>query len=249
MNDPGWRSLVVTRVALGTLLLFRTTPLANVHYSPLTRVSWPLLGWPQHGWHAAWLGLALQGVIVAAACILRTLLAVLFTAGIAPRITGVGTAALAFVVLSQDAFTFCFTFYVLFLGVLLVALADRRVPRASLRLIHFFVASIYAWSAIAKLRGSWIDGRTLGALHDGGFLRGPVADFLLGTSHRRIGAAWSVLLFELALGPLLLVRRTRLFGLIAAISLHFVFELTAKPDVFGLVMVALLCSFLPRPRV
>jgi hypothetical protein len=256
MNDPGLRSLAIARVTLGAIFIVRTTPLANLYPSPLAHVDAPLLGWPVHDWHAVWLGLALPSAAVAALCVLRTAAAVLFLFGIATRPAGVIASTSALVVMAQDTFSFSFTRYILFLGTGLVALCDGGAaialrpsrpehPRAGLGVVQAFVASIYAWSAVAKLRPAWLSGRTLAALHEGHFLRGPLADFALSSAPLRAGSAVGIVILELALGALLLARRTRLVGVAAALAMHAIYEVVAQPDVMGLVMAALLCSFLP----
>jgi hypothetical protein len=68
---------------------------------------------------------------------------------------------------------------------------------------------------------------------------------LLGHAWLRVAAAWAVFLTEAALPVLLLVPRTRLFGIAAAVLLHVGFEIVARPDVMGLVVGALLLSFVP----
>jgi hypothetical protein len=253
-SDLRW--LGVTRIALGAVFLFRTTPLANLYPSPLCWVAGPLFGWPVPGWHAAWLGLALPAAVVACLCIARTLAALLFMLGVATTASGLVASISAFVVLAQDAFAFSFTRYILFLATGLLAIADggsclalrpspARDPQGSVWLMRSFVASVYAWSAIAKLRPDWLDGRTLGALHDGHFLRGALADWLASTPAMRSGASVAVVGVELALAPLLLIPRTRRTGIALAVLMHGAYELTAQPDVMALVMGSLLLVFLP----
>jgi hypothetical protein len=117
--------------------------------------------------------------------------------------------------------------------------------RASLWLVRSFVASIYAWSAIAKMRGPWLDGTTLAALHAGHFLRGHLVDLVTATVPARVATSISVVVLELGLGPLLLNRKTRVLGLAAAVAMHALYEVSAKPDVMALVVMSLLCAFLP----
>lgn len=254
--DCELRPLGFSRVTLGLLFLVRTTPLINFLPVPLGHMATPLLGWPEHGFRAAWGGLELPDAVVIALCVVRTLAAVPFTLGVQTRIAGITAAATAFVVLSQDAFGFSFTLYTLFGATWLLAIdgagstlalrPSRPRPAASrLVLLHAFIASVYTWSAVAKLRAPWLTGSTLNALYEGRFLAGPLADLLFATPGRRLGAAWGVVAIELALGPLLLIRRTRIAGLLLAVTLHALYEWTAHPDVFGWVMVALLISFVP----
>jgi hypothetical protein len=246
----------VARVALGAVFLFRTTPLANLYPSPLCWVDGPLFGWPVPGWRAAWLGLALPATIVAFLCVVRTVAAGLFTLGVATRVSGLTACLCGLAVMAQDTFSFSFTRYILFLGTGVLAIADAGASlavrpsrigdaRASLRLVRAFVASIYAWSAVAKMRAPWLDGTTLGALHAGHFLHGRLVDFVAATAPTRAAASIAVVVLELALGPLLLAHRTRALGLAAALTMHALYEVSAQPDVMGLVMMSLLCSYLP----
>ncbi len=255
MSGRAIRSLGVARIALGTVFLFRTNPLANPYPSPLCWVEGPLFGWPVPGWHAALLGVALPAAVMAFLCVVRTLAAALFTLGIATRASGLTASLCGLAVMAQDTFSFSFTRYILFLGTGVLAIADagasfavRPTPigdaRASVLLVRAFVASIYAWSGIAKMRAPWLDGTTLGVLHAGHFLRGRLVDLATATGSTRVAASISVVVLELALGPLLLVRRTRALGLAAALVMHAFYEVSAHPDLIGLVMMSLLCAYL-----
>ena len=87
----------------------------------------------------------------------------------------------------------------------------------------------------------------LRAYLDLGYGRGVLGSFFLG-AHARTSAVATVAL-ELALAPLLLVRRTRTAGVVFACAMHTIFELTVRPDVLGWVMVAMLLAFVEaRPR-
>ncbi len=241
MNREALRSLGLARIALGAVFMLRTTPLANWYPSPLCWVQGPLFGWPVPGWHTAWLGLALPPAVVACLCVVRTATAALFTLGIATRASGLAASLCGLAVLTQDTFAFSFTRYILFVGTGLLAIADggaalalRPEPagdaRASLLLVRSFVASIYAWSAIAKLNPAWLTGRTIGALHAGQFLRGPLIDLLTRSEATRVAASISVVVAEMALGPLLLARRTRAVGFATALIMHALYEASAQPD-------------------
>lgn len=252
--DDSLRALDRSRVALGVLLLVRTTPLANLLPEPMSHMATPLLGWPEHGFRAAWAGLALPDALVQGLCVVRTAAALLFAVGVQTRAAGVVAAMAALAVLSQNAFAFTFTLYTLFVGTGLVALsgaggsfalrpAARAAAHATPWLVHSFVFAVYAWSAVAKLKIAYLSGRTLRTLYEAGFLSGWLGDVLFATPDRCRLAAWAVVLVEAALGPLLLVRRTRWVGLILALTMHAAYEWTARPDVFSWVMAALLLSF------
>lgn len=248
------RPIDASRAALGILLLARTSPVSRVLPSPFNHVVTPLLGWPEHGFRAAWGGLALPDGVLIALCLIRTGAALLFTVGVWTQAAGVTAALAALVVLSQDAFVFKFTLYTLFVGTGLVALSDAgrslalrpRTPSSAPAppwLVQWFVASVYAWSGIAKLRPAWLSGRTLRTFYEAHYLTGAVADFFLGDPARCHVAAWGVVAVELSLGPLLLVPKTRRAGIALALAMHLAYELPAKPDVFGWIMAALLIAF------
>ena len=95
----------------------------------------------------------------------------------------------------------------------------------------------------------WLDGTTLGALHAGHFLRGHRVDLVTATAPARVAPSIAVVVLELALGPLLLMRRTRVLGLAAAVAMHGLYEVTAQPDVMALVMMSLLCAYWPLPAI
>jgi hypothetical protein len=254
------RPLALARIALGTVFLVRTTPLVNALPFPLAAVRGPLFGWPDGGWPFAWDGLALPDGVRVAACVVRTLAAVLFVLGVRARAAGLVAGACGVVALSQDPFGFVFTLHTLFLGTMVLALTDatsdlalapdRPLGAASgARLAHIFVASIYAWSALAKAQSEWLSGATLRALAEDGLLSTPATTLLV--AHPALAAigAWSVFVAEAALPVLLLAPRTRRGAVALACILHISFELGARPDVMGLVMASLLVTFLgPAPH-
>jgi len=255
------RPLALARIALGTVFLVRTTPLVNLLPFPLAAVRGPLFGWPEGGFPFAWDGVALPDGVRVAACIVRTLAALFFVLGVRARTAGLVAGACGFLALSQDPFGFVFTLHTLFLSTMVLALTDGAsdlalVPDRSLgaasgaRLVHLFVASIYAWSALAKAQGEWLSGDTLRALAEDGLLSGPAATLLLAHPGLRALGAWCIFLTEGALPALLLAARTRRLGVAVACMMHLGFELGARPDVMGLVMASLLVTFLssPAPR-
>jgi len=244
-----------SRIALGLVLIARTTPVSRLLPWPVSHVVPPLLGWPEHGFRAAWGGLALPDAVVIALCLVRTAAAVLFTLGVRTTAAGIVAAVAGLVVASQDVFGFKFTLHTLFVGTLLLSLSGagrsialvpsaRRGARPGPWLVRAFVASVYAWAGIAKVRGAWLSGEVLRALHGVGYLGGSLADVLFASAARCRADAWAVVLVELALGPLLLARRTRTVGLVLAVGMHAVYEVVARPDVYGWIMGALLVCFL-----
>ena len=239
----------LARIALGALFVVRTTALANLLPIPLAHVSGPLFGWPQAGFAMAWGGLVLPAGVQIALCVVRTIAAALFMTGVRARMSGLVAGACGFV----------FTLYVLFAATMVVALTDAtthlalvpdratREEESSARLLTIFLASIYAYSALAKLQTDWLSGRTLLALAEDGLLGGFVASLLVEHPALRPAAAIGVFLIELALPVLLVVRRTRRLAVFVALALHATFELATHPDVMGFVMATLLLSASSRP--
>ena len=242
------------RVALGCVLLLRTTPLLAPLRIPILKDAIPLLAWPDGYAHLTPFIPALPDDARAVLCILRTIAAVAFTLGIWARPAGLLAGALGYITVLQDPAHFYATFHVLFLGTIVLACTDAvgqcaispRAPRSSTSsawLVRAWVASIYTWAAVAKLRPDWLDGRTLELFMREGMLRPFVARHLLATEGHRSLVACAVVVVEFALAPLLLFPRTRRAGLVLALSMHAALEFGAAPDVFGWAMAALLLVF------
>ncbi len=245
------RSLGWARAAFGIVFLLRTTPLLGRRFSDAL----PLWGWPHPGWHVPVMAFALPASLVAALCILRTAAAFAFTLGVRSRVAGVIAGTAGFLVLAQDAFGYYHHLHMLFLGMILFGLTDAgawfalrsdapRAPASSVLFLRLWVASVYAWAAVGKLRLDWLDGSTLQRFHQERALSGAMADTLFATSARATAVAWTVLLAELAMGPLLLWRPTRRFALIGALAMHALFESAGRVDSIGWQMAALLLVFL-----
>ena len=209
------RPLAWARIAVGGIYLLRSTPVIGLFDAGLGADVHPLLGWPDPA--VAAFGLGLSTRVVAALCIVRTLGLVAFTLGAFSRAAGLAAVVAGYLVLYQAPFGFTATQHLLLQGTLLLSLADAstvlafrpappRSPRTSAWMLRAFVASVYAWAAIAKLRGDWLDGRTLALFHEEHKLKGPLADLLLGACTRCAVAGPAVALGELSLGPLLLIR-------------------------------------------
>src|SRR5258708_25770398 len=156
------RALGWSRAALGLVLVVRTTPLVNRLPVPLGHMATPLLGWPEHGFRAAWGGVTFPDSVVMTLCVVRTAASILFALGAYTRVAGMVAVGAAFVLLSQNAFGFSFTLYTLFVGTWMLAIGDAgshfalrpsapRSPESSLGLVHGIVASVKGSSARAKL--------------------------------------------------------------------------------------------------
>ncbi len=259
MKDP-LGGLGSARVALGCVFLLRTTPLLAAFHVSFLADARPLLGWPDGHAHFAPFIPALPAALLAVLCVVRTLAAVAFTVGIRARVAGFVAGGLGYLTVLQDPARFYTTHHVIFLGAILLASTDavsvcavspepRRSPNSSLLLIRAWVASIYIWAAIAKVRPDWLDGRTFVLLARGGLLRPFVAATILATAPVRAFVACGTVAMELALAVLLLVRRSRRVGLALAVMFHLGLEWATSPDLFGWAMIALLLAFLdPHER-
>jgi hypothetical protein len=260
VTHPGaeLRTLALARVVFGGLVLLRTTPLLGFLHVPYLDGATPLLGWPSDGWHIAAFGLALPATAVAALCIARTLCVVLFTVGVVTTKAGVTASVLGYVVLAQNVMGYVNTLHLLLLGMLVLAVsgAGSRFALQSepaidapsaLLLVRGLVVSVYAWSGLAKLNGSWLRGDALTQLHDAGIVRGALSEALVTSALGRVVVAGGVAATELALGPLLLWPRTRGAAVVIALLLHSLLEASIHPDFFGFAMAVLLLSFV-EPR-
>lgn len=250
------RALGVTRALIGVIFLLRTTPLLSPFHPRFLAEATPLLGWPDGGFHAPAFGIALPKAAVAALCVVRTAAAVALALGVRARVAGLVAGTAGYVVLAQDELGFLQTLHLLFASTLLLGFTDAgsafalrpdppRAAASSLFLVHAFTASIYFWACLAKLRPDWLDGRALQVFFEARALHGPVARAVTGAAGTRAAAAWGVAIVEMLLGPALLWPRTRRAALAVAFALHATIEITAKADVFGWIMGALLLSYLP----
>jgi Vitamin K-dependent gamma-carboxylase len=243
------------RVALGAVFLLRTTPLLAPLRIPFLSDTVPLLGWPDGHVHFTPFIPVVPGGVLAALCIVRTLAALAFMLGLRARAAGLLAGGLGYLTVLQDPARFYTTHHVIFLGTLLLAATDAvascalvpaapRSPRSSAWLMRGWVASIYLWAALAKVRPDWLDGRTLGLLAREGLLRPSVATTLLATASGRAWVALGTVATEVALGVILLVRATRRIAVVLAVAFHLGLEWAASPDLFGWAMIALLLVFL-----
>lgn len=249
-GPPDARLLAVSRIAIAVLVLARTTPLlAPLHLSSVGD-STTLLGWPEPGFSFAFL----PAWLVELLCVTRTLgaLALALGAGAAPG--GLAVAVSGYLVEAQSVFGPPATLQLLYQSAALLGLTDatttlalRPTPPRSIRtsrlLLRAFVASVYGWAGLFKLRPVWLDGSTLEALHHAGALSGPLARVLLASHASSVATAVTVALVELGLGPCLLWGRTRRYALVLAYGFHAGLQLIASPDFLGFAMMALLLAF------
>ncbi len=252
------RMLGVARACFGALVLLRTTPVLAPLHIPYLEGTLPLLGWPTATWHVAASGLALPASVVATLCILRTVATILFTLGVRAGPAGAAGGVLGWAVLAQDAMSYVNTLHLLFLGMVVLAASGAGSafalrpepvvdPRSGLALTRALVASVYAWSGLAKINASWLSGDALAQLQEYQVVHGVLAELLLSTAARRALVATSLAAIELTLGPLLLWHRSRRAALLLALTMHLGFEISVHPDFFGVAMATLLLSFV-EPR-
>jgi hypothetical protein len=238
------------RAAVGALILLRTTPILLAFHVWCVGDTAPLLGWPDGTWDLS----TLSPLAVQIGCVVRTLAAVLFMLGIGTRAAGLICGLAGYVVLSQNPFGFFFTIHLLYQAAILLALGDSssafalrptpaRSPVSSYWMLRWWIASIYLWAGIYKLRGDWLDGRGLDILRHPGAIEGWLADRLLSSPWSRALVAKGVAAFELLIGPLLLWWRTRRYAIVAAYVFHLSLEITAHPDLLGWGMMSLLLCF------
>lgn len=257
-NDDA-RPLALARIAIGTVFVVRTTALANLLNIPLAHVRGPLFGWPDAGIAFAWGGFVMPESVRVAVAVVRTIAALAFVAGVRARVAGVVAGALGLFALSQDPFGFIYTLYTLFLGTIVVAIGDGTtrwalVPDRALsaassrRLLQIFVASIYGWSAIAKLSREWLSGLTLLALAEDGLVTPVVRSALLAHDALRVLTAYGAVAIEAALVIAILVPRTRRVAFVVALLFHLTVEIAMRPDVMSFVMASLLVGAAWTPR-
>jgi uncharacterized membrane protein YphA (DoxX/SURF4 family) len=239
------RRLGWARAAIGALILLRTTPLLAPFDLPFLRSAWPLLGWPDGRWTVAWL----PSTVVALLCMIRTASALCFAIGYRVRVAGLLCGLSGLAILVDDPFQFFFTAFQLYLAAIVLSVTDAGAafalrptpvcfPESSRWLVRIFLASIYFWAGLYKLRADWLSGRTLELLQQAGAL----TDLFMHSELQRRVAAWLVVAFELSLGQALLFRQTRRTALLAAFAFHAVLQLTASPDFLGFGMCALLLA-------
>jgi Vitamin K-dependent gamma-carboxylase len=254
------RRLGAVRIFVGALFLVRTTPLLYLVPGLREHHGGPLFGWPDGELRSGIAGITFPIVTIQVLVVLRTIAALLFMIGVRARPAGIAAAVLGYLVWSQEPFSFIFTLHTLFLATGLLALTDAvnaralvsgplrspASPASSVALMRAFILSIYAWSAVGKLHGRWLDGTVLRVFCENGYVSGGVAKLLLGSAAAMRASALGTLFIEALLVPLLWLPRTRVAAVAIACMLHGIFEVGMHPDVFGWLMVGLLVLFWPQ---
>jgi hypothetical protein len=243
------RALAAARIVVGALIVVRTTPLVSLLHHPLIDVPRVMIGWPSEGW-AIPLGSGLPEHLVEALCVLRTVLAIAFLLGLAPRAAGIGVGLVGLLVASNDVFASSHTFRLLYGSAIVLATCDcgavwsvrRTAARdldASASTVRAWLVSIYAWAAIAKISSGWISGTVLAFDAADGVFR-PWVLSTLASPTLRVVAAVAVLASEALIAVLLAVPRATRVAVALAVTAQIAFELVAQPDVFGVVVITLL---------
>lgn len=217
--DLAWLSVLrvaagLSASALAIALLARVPPLdaflaADRHY-PYRNLEW-LKPLPPGGLRALAVVLAVAGAAMAA--------------GVRYRLAAIACAAITAYFFFLDCLYYESTAY---LGVLLLALLavspspeSRRGDRLFLTLFRFQVGSVYVFSAVSKWDADWLDGSALASMcpdyAPARWLAGIVPErdvFAL--------ASWAGMTFDLAIVPLLLLRRVRwaAFGALVLFHVH-----------------------------
>lgn len=264
--------LAVARIALGLLVLVRTTDLgrglvafnhhtwmSGVEYAPnVDSTTAPALVSPLLPGFA--LGTTATWVLVT----LRTLAALLLVLGVRVRTSAALVALTGLLLMAADRYRYLHHLYLLFTMTAWFALvpsgerlslerwlrkraAAEIVPRWSLQLVRAYCAAVYLASGVAKLRPAWLSGQTLRDLDQVSLIGGPVWQAAThGLGHAPI--AWAVCLTELCLAPLLLFPSTRRYGVALGVALHAGVMATMEVSTFSGQMLLLLALFLVADR-
>ncbi len=122
--------------------------------------------------------------------------------------------------------------------------ARETIPRWTLWFARFHIALPYVFGGIAKLRADWLRGQPLSTW----IAEGPLP-LLLGPvfAERRVGVAfaWGGMLFDLAVVPLLLWRRTRTLGVVLTVTFHLLNATMFDIGVFPWLMIPATLVLLP----
>lgn len=231
------RALTLARVLVGSIFLLRTTPaLRNLG------VAWApdhWLGWPDGStWRIG--AIALSPFVAALLVGVRTGAAFFFLIGLSPRRSGLVAALVGWTLLAADLAAFVGSLHLLYFATACIAIAGELAPRDGSAVVRALPISVYLFSGLAKLNGSFLSGAVLASLRDQHVFRGAFAHLATASPGRALATSWLVAVGELALGPLLFFARTRRVAVALAIAFHVAAEVTVGPDVFGWVMVACL---------
>ncbi|HZO26718.1 MAG TPA: HTTM domain-containing protein [Chloroflexota bacterium] len=250
-------SLAVFRIAFGGLLLWEVWKfvangwIARYYVDPAFHFTYYGFEWvrPLHG---QWMYVHFLVLGVLAACI---------ALGACYRLAaGLIFLGLSYVFLLEQARYLNHLYLVCLLGFLLTIVPAHRalsfdgwlrphpdagiVPAWALWLLRFQVAVPYVYGGIAKLNGDWLAGEPIRS-----WLAERSAQSMLGPALNQEWVVYTIcyggLLFDLAIVPLLLWRRTRAFALVAALAFHLTNAYLFTIGIFPWLMIAATLLFLP----
>jgi hypothetical protein len=210
-------------------------------------------------------GLALDETSTGWLVQVRTALSFALLLGVRARLAAVLLVAISYVLLAADRYRYFHHLHLLYLSIAWSAfgpldarlslesalrrLAQHALPEKSplwpLQLVRALVVSVYLASALSKLDPAWLSGESLELLTRLGMLRGSLFNAL----HDALGFAWIARLTcatEIALPLLLMLPRTRRWGIAAALAFHALISASMSVGTFGAQMAWLLIAFLPR---
>lgn len=210
-------------------------------------------------------GLALSVTVTRALVYARTGLSVLLLLGVRARASAALLAFISYLLLAADRYRYFHHLHLLYVAIAWMAftpLGDRwsvesalarlfrrepspRVvtsPLWPLQLIRALVSSVYAAAGVSKLDWVWLSGDTLRRLEQFGVLEGS-AWSAIHAVFGYAGVAWLACLTELALVPLLLLRRTRRLAVLLALGFHAAISASMPVYTFGAQLAVLLLAF------
>lgn len=118
------------------------------------------------------------------------------------------------------------------------------VPAWTLWLVRFQVGLPYVYGGIAKLNADWLRGKPMQIWMS----RGPLPELFgpaFGEPWMAILFSWGGVIFDLAVVPLLLFRRTRVVAFWCAVLFHLLNSIMFEIDVFPWMMIAATLLFFP----
>ena len=267
----------IVRVGLATLVLLRvsdwTAPwlsldhhawVHGLEYAPWSDpVREPALHAPL--WPGSWPGLpSVTSPVAGALAIATPVLAVLLLFGVRSRASAFALAICGYGAMALDRGRYFHHLHLLWLSCAWLALTpsgarlsvehlfgggDRQElsPQWSLTLLRFQGLVVYGAAGLAKLQPAWMDGTALARVSEVYPFGGPL--FELGRAAIGLpGLSVAIAVWELALVPLLVWRRTRVLGVVSGIALHVVLDASTLVSTFGATMILYLLTFLPWDR-
>lgn len=232
--------LAAFRVAFGVLMVGQSIKfLRSAHEHWLA----PRLLFPYEGfeWVRPWPGLGLH-----VHCALMAFVALGVAAGVRARACAAvfGVLFAYTVLLDQTHYNNHYYLLVLLSGLLAVVSTRGAAPRWHVLLVQAQLLLVYAYAGVAKLNPDWLAGEPLRHWL-GGRAEGSLAEALLRAAWTPVAISWAGAAFDLSVAPLLVWRRTRALGLMAASAFHLTNAFLFDIGVFPWLMLASAALFLP----